>query len=238
MKQNDMKKYITILLVSLLPVLSFAQNNIYIAAEVEGGILNTNYQSLTPSVTTSIINSENSNFNIKASVAAIFEWDSNIAAVAGISQNLRFWNIEGESNTGILKVKQSQYFPSLFIGGWYKIPIASEINIYAGGTFSADFLNYNSLNERDGSETDYVISETNESSKIGLNAIPEVGVHGKFGNGDSWQVGLKYYQPLNGDVIEGKLSQFQGGNLVEEVNYNASGQVFALSLKYLFKLRK
>lgn len=232
-----MKKYITIILVSLLPLISVAQDDIYIAAEVEGGILSTNYQSLTPSIANSIINSENSNFNIKASVAVIFEW-RNIEAVAGIGQNLRFWNIEGESNTGILKVKQSQYFPSLFAGGWYKVPIASEINIYAGGTFSTDFLNYNSLNDRDGSDTDYVISETNESSKIGLNVIPEIGVQGKFANGDAWQIGLKYYQPLNDDIIEGKLSQFQGGNLIEEVNYNASGQVFALSLKYLFKLRK
>ena len=237
-KMKSMKKHIIILLTALLPFFIFAQDDIYIATEIEGGLLSTDYQSLTPSVTPSIINSENSNFNIKVSAAVVLEWDFNVLATAGISQNLRFWNIEGESNTGVLKVKQSQYFPSVFIGGWYQIPIIPELTIYTGGLFTVDFLNYNSLNDRDGSETDYVISETNASSKIGLNIVPEIGVQGKFRNGDAWQVGVKYYHPLNGDIIEGKLSQFQNGNLLEEVAYEASGQVFALSLKYFFKLRK
>ncbi len=225
----------------LIPILGITQKNMYLGGEIEGGLLTSKYESLTPKLNQSIVNSESDNYSFKIAASFLLEWERNIFTEIGISQSMRLWNIEGKKNNNVLKVKHKQLFPSAFIGAHYQIPLVSKrvnLQLYIGSRFSVDFINYNSLNDQDGTTEDYVISTTDESSKIGLNIIPEIGLKGIFSNDNTWQLGVRYYQPLNGNIINGEIKQFQNNTLIEKVSYNASGQVLALSFKYNYKLKK
>lgn len=235
------------ILYTLLTIISVqfvnAQSNMYITGELEGGILTTNYN-IPSTVDNSLIDEENSNFNLKASVSFLMEWENNVSAEAGLGQSLRYWTLEGKGNhENEFKLKHRQSFPSLFVGGFYQVPITSgnvDLNIYGGSKISVDFVNYNALNKQKGVDRDYVVASTKEAEKISLNAIPEIGIKGYFESGNFWQLGVKYNIPLNGDIIEGKMMHFMNGNPtpIETTTFSSNGSYFAVAFKYGFKLRK
>ncbi|OXA94129.1 hypothetical protein B0A75_19950 [Flavobacterium oncorhynchi] len=215
-----------------------AQDRIFIAAELDGGLLTTNYQSLTIAPT-SIISGEEQNHNIRVAASVFLEWDNRISFEVGIAQNFRFWSLSGKKPDSNLEIKNNQYFPSAFVGGYYDIPFdANDTNLqfYIGTKFSVDFLNYNSLNGKDGNSKEYVTAETEKSIKFGFNVIPEIGIKGRFHNENIWMVGLKYYHPINGDIINGEIQHYTNNKLTEEISYNSTGQIFSLSFKYGFSI--
>ncbi|ENA1796396.1 PorT family protein [Flavobacterium psychrophilum] len=217
---------------------SFSQDRIYIAAELEGGFLITHYKSQSPSLS-SIVNEEEKNHNIKISASVILEWDNKMSFEAGIAQNMRQWNILGKKPNSTLEVKQTQYYPSVFVGGYYDIPFnASNTNLrfYIGSKLSADFLNYNSLNKTDGTDLDNVNSVTEESNKFAFNVIPEIGIKGRFKNGNIWLFGIKYCHPLSKNILNGYIKHNLKKVTQEQIDYHSTGQIFALSFKYGFSI--
>lgn len=235
-----MKKIVNTLLL-LIPFALSAQANMYVTADLEGGILTTSHQNLDATISDAIIDSEQSHYNIKGSLGFVMEWDNNLSATLGLSQSLRFWNLEGEKNGNTLKVSNRQNFPSVYLGGFYQIPITSgnvDLNLYFGSKFSFDFVNYNSLNERDGVDSDYVVSFTEESEKVSMNIIPEIGIKGYFDSGNYWQISCRYNMPINGDIVKGTIEHYLNNSVAETIKYDASGQYIAIGLTYGFRLRK
>lgn len=236
-----MKKYITTFFTICAFIVAKAQSTMYVSGFAEGGILKTNYTSI-QDLPKKLIDSESNNYTFKVGASFIMEWD-NFSAEAGIGQNFRFWTLEGSSNTYDLKVKHKQSFPSVFTGAFYRIPLTSSnvnLNLYFGGSLGIDFMNYNALNKQDGTLTDYVISSTEESSKVMANAIPELGVKGYFKNGNTWQVGVRYNFPFGKKLISGKVERYTYGTLQsqETIQYTADGSYIGLIFKYAIKLQR
>lgn len=218
------------------------KKQLFLVGELEGGILNSKYSSVVVNAyANNLINKERYNAAIKASIAVMLDINKHISAEIGVSQTAKYWNLEGQKTNNNVIIKQRLFYPSVFVGGWYNINLLqnkTKLQLYLGSRFSADFINYDALTDRDGTTTNYVVSVTEKSEAVIFNAIPEIGVKGHFKNGDQWLFGIKYYYPINGDNIIGNARHFTNSGLSESIDYEASGQVFAASFRYKFKLSK
>lgn len=238
--KNSITKYILYILLLHVSIILNAQNKFYLAGELEGGQLSTSYNSISKlnTSTPSVVSSERNNMAIKVSISGIVDFKNKISAELGISQNIRFWNLEGQKLNNNLIVKHRLWYTSIFLGGWYELPIlskSSKFQIYGGSRFSLDFLNFDSVNDSDGSDDNYVISSTKQSKTTSITIIPEIGLKGTFKNGDQWLLGIKYYVPINANLIEGTIKHYVNNNLNETINYKSTGQVLAASFRYNFK---
>lgn len=224
----------------LLASFSIGQSRMYITTEVEGGVLKTKYN-VSPEVKNSIVDNENSNYSLKATASFLAEWDQ-LAAEVGIGQGLRIWEIEGEgSRNNQFYLKHKQLYPVAFVGGYYRLPLSDgevNLNLYMGSRFEADFVNYNALNSREGIFVDHVLANTKESNKINFNIIPEIGLKGYFESENFWQIGIRYYFPLNGDVINGEIIHFNINKRTptEVIPYSVAGETLGVFFRYGFKL--
>ncbi|EKT3962634.1 hypothetical protein JE957_000105 [Flavobacterium psychrophilum] len=97
-------------------------------------------------------------------------------------------------------------------------------------------MNYNSLNKTDGTDLDNVNSVTEESNKFAFNVIPEIGIKGRFKNGNIWLFGIKYCHPLSKNILNGYIKHNLNKVTQEQIDYHSTGQIFALSFKYGFSI--
>lgn len=235
-----MKRYISIFLILCTAGLK-AQSSMYVSGLAEGGVFKTNYTAK-EDLPKKLIDSESGNYIFKVGASFTMEWER-FSAEAGISQSFRFWTLKGSSSSYDLKVKHKQSFPSVFAGAYYRIPLLSSnvnLNLYFGSSFGVDFVNYNALNKENGSITDYVISTTEESSKVMPNIIPELGIKGYFRNGNTWQAGVRYNIPVGDKLINGKVEHYIKGvaQAEETINYWADGSHISLVFRYSIKLQR
>lgn len=222
----------------VLPLGIFAQSNMYITVDLDGGMLDASHQKLTPNISDAIVDDYQSHYNLKASLGFLMEFDNNLSATAGFSQSMRFWNLEGQKNGNTLKVTNRQNYASLFLGGYYQVPISKsgKINLYGGTKLSFDFINYSALSKKDGVERDYVDVYTKDSQTLGINIIPELGLKGYFNSGNFWKISCRYNLPLNGDIVDGTINHHLDNSIAESITYTSSGNYIAVGLTYGFNL--
>jgi len=215
-----------------------SQKNYFFTTNIETGISNIKYNSIT-TIDNSLITKTNNNYNARIELGVLLELKKNWNTSINFAQNLRFWNLTGQTNNTELIVQQKQYFPSITIGIFKELPIyKKKYSLYSGLNIALDFLDFEGLNHKDGNTTDYIEAYTSNSHKIISNVIYEIGLKKNLKNGNRCFFSLKYYQPINGKLVKGTVTHIVNNFPKEQVHYESSGVLFAIAIKYAFKLKR
>jgi len=225
-------KKITFLIIFLCAIGFSQKKEYFLVCSLEAGQLDTNYKNLS---SLTLVNESYNNYYGKLNVGILYELNSTWSTYLGIGQQIKYWYLDGKTPTGDFKITQKQYTPSINLKALYQIPINKEKVLgFAGLGINLDLLDFESVNNSKGSENDFIEAKIEKSNAFIAYVEHEVGIKGYFSNRNQWFISFKYYHPINHYKGVTKGTTNHNSN---QINFNTSGKIIGIALKYAFKLK-